>query len=129
MMCELEINHVKSDQEGLAVRELLASNIIDPATEGHCAFISSFKMTAGQHRHDFHEFFLVTAGEADHLVNGAVQKLRAGSLVYIRPSDLHCYRGREERPFCFINLAFSETTAQRCVEYLARLHGRRQFTA
>lgn len=100
------------------MRELLATNIIDPVTEGHCTFITSLNMTASLHRHDFHEFFLVTAGEADHLVNHAVQKLRPGTLVYIRPSDQHCYRGGEDL-FCFINLAFSGTAAQRCLDYLA----------
>lgn len=101
------------------MRDLLADKIIDPVTEGHCAFISSLGMAAGLHRHDFHEFFLVTEGEADHLVNNAVQNLGTGSLVYIRPSDQHCYRGKTAEPFSFINLAFSDAAARRCFDYLA----------
>lgn len=100
------------------IRLIRASETIDPAIEGHYAFISSSKAAAGLHCHDFYEMFLVTAGLARHLVNGTQQDLAAGSLVFIRPSDAHHYQSVGSDQLNFINLAFTSQAAENCFRYL-----------
>lgn len=102
----------------LDVRMICAVDIIDPEIEGHYGFVTSLKTAASVHRHDFYEFFLVTGGSARHLVNGKIQLLEEGSLVFIRPADAHCYEGTGPDRLNFINLAFSRQTALSCFKYL-----------
>jgi len=101
-----------------ACRTICAAKIIDPEIEGHYAFITSWRTTAGIHNHDFYELFLVVGGSARHLVNGQVQNLTAGSLVMIRPADVHYYQGTGAEHLNFINLAFTRQAAESCFNYL-----------
>ncbi|MBQ8554913.1 MAG: AraC family transcriptional regulator [Clostridia bacterium] len=43
------------------------------------------------HTHDFYEFFYVLGGRAIHDINGEKQLLTQGTLVFIRPEDVHRY--------------------------------------
>lgn len=49
------------------------------------------KETYPMHTHDFYEFFYLISGKAIHQVNGERQLITKGSLVFIRPSDVHQY--------------------------------------
>lgn len=66
--------------------------------------------TAPLHTHDFFEIFLVTAGQAVHLVNHSIQNVRAGDMVLIRPDDVHCYDFYQGHPFEFLNFSFTRET-------------------
>ncbi len=68
---------------------------------------TSVSETAPLHTHDYPEFFLVLEGKALHLVNDTVQNLERGSLVFMRPEDIHCYDFYKSFDFIFVNLAFS----------------------
>lgn len=82
----------------------------DPAAEFGFLQQNSVKETAPMHTHEFFEIFLVTDGQALHLVNDAVQNIQQGDLVLIRPDDLHCYDYYQSFDFRFINIAFSIET-------------------
>jgi AraC family cel operon transcriptional repressor len=100
------------------MRQLHAAHILDTRTEGHLAFVSQVNMVASLHNHDFHEFFLVLDGQAEHVMSQGSQPLRPGHLGYIRPADVHCYQSNETATFSFINLAFSDKLARQCMAYL-----------
>jgi len=51
----------------------------------------SVKETYLCHTHDFYEFFYVLKGKAIHNINGEKVLLSKGSLVFIRPEDMHSY--------------------------------------
>lgn len=59
------------------------------------------------HDHDYFEFFLVLSGKATHAVNGGRFPISAGTLIFVRPRDLHDYCEYEATGLEFLNLAFS----------------------
>lgn len=91
-------------------------DIIDPNTEMHYAILSSFQNTQFPHSHDFFEFFLVIEGTQYLEVNGHALTLKPGSLVLIRPNDVHTRRYLENG--YHINIAFSSKIAKAMFEYL-----------
>lgn len=70
------------------------------------------------HRHEFYEFFLMLDGNAYHLINGKKTRLTKGSLVFIRPDDVHDYIGIGGKPFSFLNISFSHNTAEQIFDFL-----------
>ena len=82
----------------------------DPTAEFGFLQQNSVEETAHMHTHEFFEMFLVTDGQALHLVNDAVQNIQQGDLVLIRPDDCHCYDYYQSFDFRFINIAFSVET-------------------
>lgn len=96
--------------------KLTESTNIDPEVASAPNRITSVRFAAPMHCHEFFEFFLITKGSCRHLVNGGVQNLSEGALVFIRPDDTHAYdySGRGDCEFInipctagMINLAFS----------------------
>ncbi|WMJ22573.1 AraC family transcriptional regulator [Paludicola sp. MB14-C6] len=70
------------------------------------AKLTSVRQTFPLHTHDFFEFFLVTKGRAIHVVNNVAQVIERGSLVFVRPSDEHCYDYYKTQDFEFYNHGF-----------------------
>ena len=62
---------------------------------------------APMHTHCFAEVFWIFQGKARHHVNGATLDLAAGSVVFIRPHDVHSVEKLPQGPLGFVNLAFS----------------------
>jgi len=81
-------------------------DLLDVEAEANYLHQKSVSETAPLHTHEFYEIFLVINGRAVHIVNNYVQKLQRGSLVWIRPSDIHCYDFYKTYDFEFINLSF-----------------------
>lgn len=69
------------------------------------------------HSHDYYEVFLVAKGTVPHMVNGVMQNLPEGSLVFIRPDDIHGHRCNDPET-AFINLTFTKETTQTLFAYL-----------
>ena len=67
------------------------------------------ELPLGAHTHDFHEFFVIDAGEGVHHVNGREIPLRAGHLVLMRDRDRHGFTGKG---LIIANAAFSRSTLQ-----------------
>jgi AraC family cel operon transcriptional repressor len=70
-----------------------------------------------KHSHDYFELFLVNHGSAHHLVNGVVQLLKRGSVVFIRPEDTHSYDAMS-LDFEIINMLIPGETVQALFNYL-----------
>lgn len=74
--------------------------------------------TAPLHNHTYYEMFLVTKGKALHLVNGSIQQLKKGSLVFIRSHDIHKYDYYQEHDFEFINFTFWDSVVSDILNFL-----------
>lgn len=64
------------------------------------------------HGHSFYEIFYVTEGKATHWCNNASSLIKKGSLIFIRPNDVHQYLDTSP-DFSFYNLVFSLETANK----------------
>lgn len=80
-------------------------------------FYDSKTATVKMHTHDFYEFFLVTEGELDHEVNGQIQRLEKGDLVFVRDFDIHRLVPSPKR-FTWINVNFSNRTFNDILQFL-----------
>ncbi len=59
------------------------------------------------HGHDgFGEIFWIEKGVMEHDINGELQMLAAGDLVFIRPSDSHAFESVQGRKFHLNNVSF-----------------------
>lgn len=79
-----------------------------------CGVSSTYKI----HTHDFYELFLVLRGGAVHAVNGQTQMLTEGSLVLVRPWDIHKYEALETDDFEIANMGIPENVFLRVCSYL-----------
>lgn len=77
---------------------------------------TSVRETAPVHTHEYFEIFLVPDGRALHLVNDTVQELEAGSLVWMRPDDVHSYDFYKSFDFVMVNLGFSMQIMRRLTD-------------
>ena len=73
------------------------------------------------HSHDFYEIFITISGVVTHQINGHTERLPEGSLVFIRPNDIHGFRydTSKSRKTAYINLTFTHDTARMLFEYLS----------
>lgn len=92
-------------------------DLIDPGTEVHYAYHKSLRTITAEHTHDFYELFLVTSGKALHNVNDKEEILEEGTLVFMRPSDIHYYQKYKNENCEIINLAFPASTVSSLFAY------------
>lgn len=97
---------------------LEGKDIFDESLGSHYNLINSVKNTLDEHSHDFFEMFLISSGSAIHTVNGTRQNLSEGSLVFIRPQDIHFYEKEYECDCQLINIAFSKSYCEKLFDYL-----------
>lgn len=73
------------------------------------------------HCHDFFEIFITAKGTVEHWVNGKLIPLPEGSLVFIRPDDVHSYwyASEQSKNTAYVNLTFSKETARQLFQYLS----------
>ncbi len=102
----------------MKILTLIASFGIDQEAEGHYRDLSGINTMAGPHTHDFFEFFLLVEGSAYHCVNGRKDFLEEGTLVFMRPQDIHYYEKGPYGDFRIINLSFYEKTVMELFDYL-----------
>jgi AraC family transcriptional regulator, dual regulator of chb operon len=88
----------------------------DPSHE-YASLISDRRQLRIRHSHDYFELFLVNHGTAHHLINGAVQLLKKGSVVFIRPEDNHSYDAMSV-DFEIINMLIPAETVLALFNYL-----------
>jgi len=87
--------------------------------------------SAELHSHEFAELFLILSGRINHIVNGEVQELRAGGLVFIRPSDVHGFEtcnSATAEPCELVILSFQLETMLLLSEYLGNDTFLRNYT-
>ena len=72
------------------------------------------------HFHDFHEVFIVERGRARHFVNGGIELLESGAVVFMRPDDIHALQSVGD-PLCrIINVLCRNET----VDHFAARYGK-----
>jgi AraC family transcriptional regulator, dual regulator of chb operon len=98
--------------------KLLARDILEPETGINYNFISHIDSAYGLHYHDYYEIFLILNGNAIHFVNGIEQYLCEGSMVFIRPEDVHQYKRHASGDCQFINIAFPLDSLNDLFNYL-----------
>jgi AraC family transcriptional regulator, dual regulator of chb operon len=98
----------------------LEKDIIDSDMGIHYNFITQMKTLTGAHNHDFFELFLIVYGSVIHCVNQSSSCLNEGSLVFIRPEDIHYYKVDKDCNCGVINLAFPIGTLNALFDYLGR---------
>lgn len=77
------------------------------------------------HHHDYYELFLVEEGRARHWINGRLEPLSVGDLVFIRPQDTHRFEPDPSLGFRILNTMFRcESADHLLARYRADLAGR-----
>ena len=87
-------------------------------TECRYNYITSYRNYTVPHTHEFYEFFIITEGKVLHNVNNNRKVLNDGSLVFIRPSDIHFYEKHQDFDCKWINITFSKKVFQDLKIYL-----------
>lgn len=97
-----------------------AEKNIDAATGCRAHFVYGSEDIYIPHCHDYFEIFIVAKGTITHMVNGRIYHFPEGSLVFIRPDDVHTniYNDPESVDISFINIAFTRDTAKLLFTYL-----------
>jgi AraC family transcriptional regulator, dual regulator of chb operon len=102
----------------MKIIRFLEKYIIDPEIELHYNFYAQIKNLTDIHNHDFYEMFLVVYGSIIHCVNDTSLCLQEGSLVFMRPEDIHYYRPDNDNNCGLINIAFPAQTLKALLDYL-----------
>lgn len=88
----------------------------DPAHE-YASIINDRRQLRVVHSHDFYELFMVNRGSAVHRVNSATQRVEKGTIVFVRPDDVHAY-DQMSQDFEIINMLVSISTVREVFQYL-----------
>lgn len=70
------------------------------------------------HTHDFYEFFYVLGGRAIHDINGDKQLLTKGTLVFIRPADVHRYHFISNHDMELLSIGVTQELIEKACGYL-----------
>ncbi len=70
------------------------------------------------HTHDFYEFFYVLGGRAIHDINGDKQLLTKGTLVFIRPEDVHRYHFISNHDMELLSIGVTRELIEMACSYL-----------
>ena len=102
-------------------KRLSVESCIDEGTDCRYHYVYGINDMYNPHCHDFYEIFVTISGLVTHEVNGTIQKLPEGSMVFIRPDDQHgfLYETPESKKTEYINFAFTRETAQLLFDYLS----------
>lgn len=99
---------------------LTADRFVDQKTGISYRYVNSNTEYFRPHYHDYYELFLIIDGKAIHKVNGANILLERGTMVFIRPCDMHDYAMKDERGFSMLNITFTAETANALLSYLGK---------
>ncbi len=99
-------------------KRLMAKFHVDTQTDCTYRYIFSETERFTPHCHDYFELFLTVTDGIVHIVNGRVQRLKSGTLVLIRPDDVHDYQSADGGRFRFVNLTFTQETVRALFDYL-----------
>ena len=110
----------KTDMNTSVQRRFEEGNINDK-TGCLCLFAQGKNHKASLHDHDFFEVFL-SLGDIVHYINGQSFKLCHGSLVFIKPSDIHAIEFNNSSTSSIINLSFKKEVLKGFADFLGILY-------
>ncbi|WP_168123282.1 helix-turn-helix domain-containing protein [Paenibacillus sp. HB172176] len=102
----------------MTIPMLFAAHLIDPLVQSNFHIVHSARHAYPLHGHDFYEIFIVTAGQCTHNINGEVQILTEGDMVFIRPEDRHGYDLFEGGDCQFLNVNFYNEVVEGAFDYM-----------
>lgn len=95
----------------------------------YASLIKRHRQLQIHHTHDYYELFLVFSGQANHHINGQVQQMNKGTVVFIRPDDSHAFL-QMSPDFAIINIIISQEIIDSLFSYLGEAcYGEEFFTA
>ena len=94
---------------------------VDPQAQCLYRYVYGANDIYRPHNHEFYEIFITISGTVTHFINGITLKLPEGSLVFIRPEDIHAYvyDTPQSSETAYINLTFTCETAELLFSYLS----------
>jgi len=95
---------------------------------GNLRYITISKATTRPHTHEFAEFFIIIEGKVKHIINSEEQELETGTLVFVRPSDVHYFKGLGNYSCKLINVAFKLEFLLDLSKYLENDYFMRKYT-
>lgn len=96
---------------------ILDSDYMDMSIGMAYRFLDNKSVITELHDHNFCEYFIITSGSIIHEVNGLVQELKVGDMVFIRPHDTHKYLLNENSSFTMINVSFRLLYLEKVMAY------------
>ncbi len=72
------------------------------------------------HDHDHYEFFIISSGRTNHILNGERRELSAGTLTFIHPEDCHQFTPAAGSKCIHINLAATKEKLKQLCSALDR---------
>ena len=70
------------------------------------------------HNHRYYEFFLTCGDNFRHVINGKEIPLDVGTLVFVRPDDVHTYKQDDKIDYDIINIAYSSEIINQAFMYM-----------
>lgn len=96
---------------------LQLSRFLEDPTHEYASIINDHNQLRVEHSHDYFELFMVNHGSAIHHANGASQSISTGTVVFMRPDDVHSYN-QMSADFEIINVLVPARTMHALLEYL-----------
>lgn len=96
---------------------LRAAALIDPQLQANYHIETSINNTYPSHYHDYYEIFVITTGKCKHKINELEQYLEKGSMVFVRPADVHSYDFWGNSDCQFVNINFSSSLVNECFDF------------
>ena len=92
-----------------------------PQSEFHYYYVLGSNDIFNPHCHEFYEIFLTVSGTVIHWINGETKPLPEGSLVLIRPDDIHgyIYDTPDNVNTIYVNLSFRKELLMALFQYLS----------
>ncbi len=94
-----------------------AAASLDENIGGNYQFTDIVNHIVPIHTHDYYEIFLITKGSVRHEINKTVEHLPTGSLVFVRPDDVHMLTHYKCDECQMINIIFSQATFDKIICY------------
>jgi len=92
---------------------------ISKTMQGYCCIRNEQSPLRTIHTHEnWFEFFVCIQGSANHLVNGQLQAITEGTIVFVRPRDIHAYTDPFINNFQIINFAVDSCIVIDALDYL-----------
>lgn len=112
MYLQLHKDAVRNFEYGCDLRRIFPwEGVVNPLWGSAIASVRPLEGTT-PHSHDEHETFLILSGEGEIRVDGDVQLIRSGDVVYLPPNSCHEVRNlADDRPLEFLTIFWGSAEA------------------
>lgn len=101
------------------IRRFTAEQIIDPDISAYYRIHSTNNNVNSLHTHEYYELHFVIKGTLKHaFADGNSHEHATGTLLFIRPEDVHVCLSADGEECQYINLAFSRETVHELFEFI-----------